>query len=354
MTVFQHLHQPTSRSLDIEGQHYLFFGGTAYLGLLDNPAYISLFKEGIDRYGLNNGTSRSNNIQLGIYAEAEEKLASRFGFESAAVFSSGYLAAQAAVRVLYTDQVLIYAPASHPALWLDGSPHVESNDFASWALQTVQFVNSSPESHFIIVSNCIDNLQPANYDFSVFAELAEDKHILFILDDSHGLAVVNKNAISSDIHILTGKANVEVVVVSSLAKGLGTDAGVVLGPSHLLDQVKRHPIFLGASPASPASMYALIHGDAIYEDAFAKLHANIDYFLSKLPIGHGLRHIDRFPVFSSNSAELYQYLVENNILISSFPYPLSTSPLLNRVVLSALHSKVDLDRLVEIYTALSK
>ena len=101
-------------------------------------------------------------------------------------------------------------------------------------------------------------------------------------------------------------------------------------------------------------MYALIHGDAIYEDAFAKLHANIDYFLSKLPIGHGLRHIDRFPVFSSNSAELYQYLVENNILISSFPYPLSTSPLLNRVVLSALHSKVDLDRLVEIYTALSK
>ena len=78
MTTFRNLSQSTGRTIHMDDQSYLFFGGTAYLGLLDNKDYIELFKEGIDRYGLNNGTSRTNNVQLGIYAEAEKFMAGRF------------------------------------------------------------------------------------------------------------------------------------------------------------------------------------------------------------------------------------------------------------------------------------
>lgn len=353
MASFQHLHQPTKARLSIDEQVYLFFGGTAYLGLLDNPEYIDLYKQGIDKYGLNNGTSRTNNIQLGIYEEAEEKLASRFGFESSALFSSGYLAAQATVRALIEDREVIYAPACHPALWVDNKPTVDLN-FEEWILETVSYINGSTTNKFVIISNCIDNLRPANYDFSLFSSVADNKELLFILDDSHGLGVINYNSVSSDLTSLKAKINFKIVLVSSLAKGLGTDAGLVLGDVECLNKVKNHPIFMGASPASPASIYALIHGNMIYEEAFYKLRYNIEYFEHLISGDSGLSHIPNFPVFSSLEASLYSYLSQNNILISSFPYPLPTSELLNRIVISALHTDADLNRLANIYLRKAK
>lgn len=347
MRSFQNLQQPTNRSLFVENESYLFLGGTAYLGLLDNPEYIQLYKEGIDKYGLNNGTSRSNNIQQGIYKEAEEKMALRFGFEDSALFSSGYLAAQAAVRALVEDREIIYAPGCHPALWLNSNPNI-NQVFEEWAIQTVTHINHSINKDFILISNCIDNLRPANYDFSVFEQIKGNKDVLFILDDSHGLGIVNKNAVSSEIDLLRGKGNLAIIVVSSLAKGLGTDAGIVLGSHEVIKKVKSNPIFLGASPASPAAIYALIHSDELYEASYNKLQQNIDYFVNQFPEISNLNYIERFPVFSSSDPDLYPYLYTKKILISSFPYPLATSPVLNRIVISALHRAEDLDYLSEI------
>lgn len=353
MNSFRDLHQSTGRHLVVNNRTYLFFGGTAYLGLLDNADYIALYKEGIDRYGLNNGTSRTNNVQLGVYDEAEQKMALRFGFEESALFSSGYLAAQATVRALVGERKVFYAPASHPALWLDGNPNI-SDTFTSWANNTVQEINKSTASQFVIISNCIDNLKPENYDFSVFGGLREDKDVLFILDDSHGLAIVNKNNISSDISALQGRSSIEVVVVSSLAKGLGTDAGLVLGSKDNISAIRKHPIFMGASPASPASIYALIHSDSIYEQAFERLHMNINYFAQLLSGDNSLAHIANFPVFSSLDSDLYGYLCQEKILISSFPYPLPTSPALNRIVISSLHQVSDLDTLYDVFSVKGK
>lgn len=353
MTSFQNLNQATGQKISIDNQDFLFFGGTAYLGLLDNAAYISLYKEGIDCYGLNNGTSRSNNIQLGIYDAVEEEMARRFGFEASALFSSGYLAAQAAVRVLQEGKEVIYAPACHPALWLDGDS-VINGSFDSWAISTVDYINNSSKTEFVVVSNCIDNLIPANFDFSVFANVSIGKQVLLILDDSHGIGIVHKNRISTSVEIFQKSENIDVLVVASLAKGLGTDAGVVLGKKGNLDKIKRHPMFLGASPPSPAAMYALKNGSVLYEEAFERLQKNIVYFNSRLLTDCGLSHIERFPVFSSLSSGLYAYLCQCNVLISSFPYPLSSSPPLNRIVLSALHSENDLDYLLEKYHGYDK
>lgn len=353
MSSFKNLQQPTKGKLTIAEQTYLFFGGTAYLGLLADPEYISLYKKGIDKYGLNNGTSRANNVQLGIYEEAEDKLASRFGFGAAAVFSSGYLAAQATVKAVTRGREVIYAPGSHPALWLEGDPNVMGS-FATWSVDTLAYINNSPHQSFVVISNCIDNLQPATYDFSIFSQVAADKEVLFILDDSHGLGILNKNAISTDLSLLKAKGNLEFLVVCSLAKGLGTDAGLVLGTHKSLEKVKKQPIFTGASPCSPAAMYALIYGDAVYERSFAQLQHNIRYFKDLLLGDKGLISVDKFPIFTAADADLYSYLCAKQILISSFPYPLASSSLLNRIVISAGHSDLDLNKLAQIYLGKKK
>lgn len=349
MTAFQKLHSPTGRLVTKDGAQYYFFGGTAYLGLLDNPEYIQLYKAGIDCYGLNNGTSRSNNVQLGIYDEGEHMLATRFGFEAAALLSSGYLAAQVAVRSLTEGREVLYAPGSHPALWLDKILD-DGRSFVQWRNEAIDYINQSTEMEFVIVANSMDNLTPEYFDFSPFATLCDpQKRLLFILDDSHGIGIVKKNEVSLDLGFGVNSANIAFVVVASLAKGMGTDAGVVLGDRDFIRQVKLHPIFRGASPPAPAAIYALVNGGSLYAQAFDRLHRNVDSFGDFLKQDNGLFCISGFPVFTSSDPHLYRYFLHKHILISSFPYPLSDSPLLNRIVISSLHTIDDLQHLAEVY-----
>ncbi|MBE8721643.1 PLP-dependent aminotransferase family protein [Sphingobacterium pedocola] len=350
MKDFQYLNQPTGRIIQQDGENYLFFGGTAYLGLLDNPRYISLYKEGIDKYGLNNGTSRNNNVQLGIYREAENHTAQRFGFEDAILLSSGYLAAQLAIKVLCGRGELIYAPDTHPALWIDGKPHVKEN-FDVWMEETINYINCSDGGEFVVVSNALDNLTPMLYDFSSFEAINPNKKVLFVLDDSHGIGVLRKNGTSVGLNF-ADRDNFTLIVVASLAKGMGTDAGVVLGNKEHMDMLRKHPIFTGASPSSPASMYVLLKGQDIYEQSFDKLQHNIS--LAQQLFAHlQFKSISNFSVFSALEANLYQYLLDKNVLISSFSYPFPASPLLNRIVISALHEEQDLRHIAAIFYAKS-
>ncbi|WP_240899040.1 aminotransferase class I/II-fold pyridoxal phosphate-dependent enzyme [Sphingobacterium sp. SGL-16] len=348
MNSFRHLHQPTGRIIAMDQREYLFFGGTAYLGLLVNPEYQLLVNEGIQLYGLNNGTSRSNNVQLGIYDEAEAVLATRFGYADAALFSSGYLAAQATVKSLALNGKIYYAPNSHPALWIADKPNVLADDFNEWITLVVKEINDSSEENFVIIANAIDNLKPELYDFTPLKNIELSKKVILILDDSHGLGVVNKDSISANISALSTFTHINVVVVASLAKGLGTDAGLVLGDKEVIAKIKQSPIFMGASPSSPAFIYALVKGENIYKEAFDKLHKNLAFFASIVKPSWGINYVATFPVFTSTNSNLYRHLCQNDILISSFPYPLPTSPLLNRIVISALHSENDIQKLTEV------
>ncbi|MBD1428786.1 aminotransferase class I/II-fold pyridoxal phosphate-dependent enzyme [Sphingobacterium sp. DN04309] len=348
MNSFRHLHQPTGRIIAMDQREYLFFGGTAYLGFLVNPEYQLLVKEGIQLYGLNNGTSRSNNVQLGIYDEAEAVLAARFGYADTALFSSGYLAAQATVKSLALNGKIYYAPNSHPALWIADKPNVLAEDFSEWITSVVKEINDSSEENFVIIANAIDNLKPELYDFSPLKNIKHSKKVILILDDSHGLGVVNKDSISANILALSACTHIDVVVVASLAKGLGTDAGLVLGDKEVIAKIKQCPIFMGASPSSPAFIYALVKSQAIYNEAFDKLQQNIRLLSSYLKPSWGINHVSDFPVFTSINSNLYRHLYQNDILISSFPYPLPTSALLNRIVISALHSENDIQKLTEV------
>jgi len=348
MTSFRHLHQPTNRTINIDQQEYLFFGGTAYLGLLVNEDYQNLVFEGIKKYGLNNGTSRSNNVQLGIYAEAEEILAKRFGYEDAAIFSSGYLAAQATIKSLASRGEVYYAPDSHPALWLTDKPYTLAEDFQEWLTKVVEEINCSANTDFVLIANAIDNLKPQLYDFTQLSLIDSSKNILLILDDSHGLAVVNKNDTAANVSSLSSFEHIQVVIVASLAKGLGTDAGIVLGNRGIISEVKETPIFMGASPSSPSFIYALTKSEAVYGEAYKRLHENIRHFESLLKVDFALNREKGFPVFTSTDSDLYHYLCNNGILISSFPYPLPSSPLLNRIVISALHTPEDIRKLTEV------
>lgn len=340
---FTGINQPLSSTIHLSGKEYLYFGGTAYLGIPQNDDFIKLYVDGIKKFGLNNGTSRINNIQLGIYNEAEIEAADRFKAEAALITSSGYLAAQLTVKELSNFGSVIYAPSTHPALWQEKQPD-EVGTFAGWSKEVVEKINSAPENNWVIISNSMNNLIPEIYDFSFLNEIETSKNIILIVDDSHGIGVNNKGF---GAYVKLPKLNnVENVLVASMAKALGVDAGVILGSEKIINQLKSTNTFAGASPPAAAGLYAFLYAKDIYRTAWQKLQQNIILFNDAINVTWKFEQ--DFPVYFINYPNLATNILKDNILISSFPYPNADSEPLNRIVLSSWHQPEDIKQLISV------
>ncbi|WP_421945664.1 aminotransferase class I/II-fold pyridoxal phosphate-dependent enzyme [Pedobacter sp.] len=338
---FTGINQPLSSTINLSGKVYLYFGGTAYLGIPQNEDFIKLYVDGIKKFGLNNGTSRSNNIQLGIYNDAEIEAADRFNAEAALITSSGYLAAQLTVKELSNFGSVIYAPSTHPALWQEKQPDAVGT-FTDWSKHVVEKINAAPEKNWVLISNSMNNLIPEVYDFNFLDEIEKDKNIILIVDDSHGIGV-NNNGFGAYIK-LPKLNNVENVVVASMAKALGVDAGLILGSEKIVNQLKSTNTFIGASPPSAAGLFAFTNGAEIYRNAQTKLYENIAVFENG--INTNCTFEPNFPAFLFNDADLANKLLQKQILISSFPYPGTNNTSINRVIISSWHSEEQIRKLI--------
>jgi len=335
------LSQPFSNQIILDGKRYLYFSGTAYLGIPNHQEFISYFIEGISKYGLNNGTSRTNNIQLGIYEEAENHAAKMFSAPASLITSSGYLAAQLVVKAFASRRNILYAPASHSALW-DGIPNQITDSFLSWSEKVIETINSSSEGDWVLISNSMNNLVPEIYDFSFLKRVDHTKKITLIVDDSHGIGI--NNAGLGIFHSLPKQENITNIVVASMAKALGIDAGIVFSSSSVIAKLQKSNMFIGASPPSAAALYAFVRGEDIYKTQLQKLAKNVLYLQSQR--FEKWTFAQQFPVFLMNEAKIADELFNHNILISSFPYPHPNSLPFNRIVLSSWHTDDDLQKLI--------
>lgn len=338
---FTGINQPLYSIINLSDKEYLYFGGTAYLGIPQNEDFIKLYVDGIKKFGLNNGTSRNNNIQLGIYNEAEIEAANRFKAEAALITSSGYLAAQLTVEELSNFGSVIYAPSTHPALWQEKQPDAVGA-FTDWSEEVVEKINAAHEKNWVLISNSMNNLIPEIYDFDFLERINKDKHIILIVDDSHGIGVNNKGF---GAYIKLPKlSNVENVVVASMAKALGVDAGLILGSEKIINQLKKTNTFIGASPPSAAGLFAFVNSAEIYQDAQTKLYVNIALF--EKGVNTKSTFEPNFPAFLFNDTDLADKLLQEQILISSFPYPGTNNTSINRVIISSWHSEAQIQKLI--------
>lgn len=321
----------------VEQEKHLFFGGTSYLGLNYHPKILEVFSEGIKIWGLNNGASRNNNIKLSIYDEAEKGLARDFQKEASVTFSSGWLAAEVAVETLGKNRETVYINDVHPAL----------NDKNAEVLEiqnAVNYINQSHHTTFLLVSNSLNNVVPKIFNFSTLSQILSHKNVVLLLDHSHGFGVLEKDWLADIKNI---NPNIEVVICGSLAKGLSFDAGVVLGSSFLINQIKKSSVFNGASPCSPAVLYTYLNSSKIKKSAREKLQFNLTFLFKQLS-KNDFYWIPNFPVVVIKNPKLAEKLLANKVLFTSFPYPNSNSPSINRLVVTASHSQKELQKLVSI------
>ncbi len=334
------------RTIEHNGQEYLFFSGTAYLGLPQHPEFQELLMESMRRYGTVFGSSRNGNLRLGVYEEAEAKLAAMVGAPTALTLSSGMMAGQAVINWLRGQQcTFLYAPNAHPALWHESTFTLPALSFANWVAQLPKQLHSVPPGPVAILVNALDAVCSEYYNFDWINNLPDDRPITLIVDDSHGLGVLNSGR--GIWPQLPQKSTVRLLVTASLAKAMGLPGGVIFGDTETLIALRKTAFFGACSPMPPACLDGYLRADVFYTQGHERLRENL-LLAEALLLPTGLfRHAMGYPVFFTERDDLYAYLLQNDIFIYSFAYPTTADRANTRIVISAFHTLEDIQTLAE-------
>ncbi len=334
-----------NRLIHLDGRDYLFFSGTAYLGMAQNPDFQALVSDALSRYGTVFGSSRNGNLRLGIYEEAERKLALFAGADRALTVSSGMLAGQAVMQWLAPQRgTIVYGPGTHPALWQLSDLTLPAGSFADWTAQLPDQLRVIPPGPVTIAVNALDAVRSEVYDFAWVATLPTDRPITLVVDDSHGIGITGYNGKGVWVQI-PKHDSIRLIVTASLAKAMGLPGGVIFSDDATIAAIRQTAFFGGCSPMSPVFLDAFLHADALYEQARRRLAENVS-LASQFLLPTGLfRQAPGYPVFYTDYDALYPQLREAGIFVYSFAYPTAADKANTRVVISAFHEPADIHRL---------
>jgi 8-amino-7-oxononanoate synthase len=341
------------KKLLLEGKEFLFFNGTSYLGLDSLEAYTGIVEGNLHKWGTHHGLSRTNNVRLAIYDAFEEFFSNQAGAESSALFSSGYLAGVAASQFLFpkADQCWA-APDTHPAILPVGVQAESSLSFAQWTQACLERASQLPSQQILILGNAVDPLKAEIHGYDWVALIAAKHEVTLLIDDSHAFGVVGNSLFGT--YSQWKQDRIQLVISGSLGKGLATPGGIVLGAADLIQGVKSQSIFAGASPPSPALLQSLLDTQDLLQEQQRKLQELTSFFYQESKDLPKIAGKPNFPVFVYSPDSWIDNLQEQGYITSSFSYPTASSPKVNRVVLSASHSKEEVQALSQFLTHLAR
>ena len=366
-----------SRTITIDNQEYLWFSGTSYLGMAHHQGFRENFARAVARYGTSWGSSRNNSVRLEIFEKAELALAKFANMPAALTTSSGMWAGQLVTHFLQQQNATFYyAPKTHPALWQSNSLSLrdweKGLNYADWAKIIAQKIKESEEENMVICSDSVGSPYVEAFDFQWIEDLPRDRNITVVLDASHGLGISLSEATPSEFEFVgledlgiektkefdppiqkipkSEESKFRIITTASLNKALAMPGGVIFSDEKTITQIRQTPMFAGASPMMPALLDAFVNSVDFYREQEQKLLENIQYFNRLIPKNTFLSSIENYPAYCTYQQGFFEYLKENGIMTACFPYPTANDKPVTRLVVSALHTEEDLEKVANLCT----
>jgi len=345
--------------VSLAGRDYLNFCSNDYLGLAAHPRVVDAFCQAARDFGVGSGASHLVCGHSTAHSQLEEALAEFTGRPRALLFSSGYAANTGILTSLLQRGDCVFQDRLNHASLLDGGLHsgARLQRFAHNDVAALQRKLARASGPALVV---VDGVFSMDGDTAPLAELAAacSAHDAWLMvDDAHGFGVMGeRGAGSTEVAGLDSHA--VPVLMATLGKALGTAGAFVAGSEDLIEgliQQARNYIYTTALPpaVAAASLESLC---LLTEESWRRQH------LAELiaRFRRGARQLD-LPLMASHSAiqpllvgdagaavELSHKLRAQGLLIGAIrppTVPPGTSRL--RITLSAAHSEVQVDRLLE-------
>lgn len=323
------------RILTIEGEEYLYFGGTNFLGITTNTDFQNILFESIKKWGTGYGSSRNSNIQLSIYETAEKLLAKNCDTEAALTISSGMLAGKLVIEYLSkTTDAIFHFPNVHPAL----STSLSLPIFENGLLNTKIFENGI--SKITVLTDAIPSQNVAPIDLSILLTIPKEKEITLVIDESNTIGIIG-----NEWQNILKKENITIIKTASLGKALGISGGLISGNKLFICEIRNLPNFVGASGMNPAFLETYCNSREIYRIQKQKLLDHLNYIDIHLKNRESFVFHPLYPVIYFKDESILNKLMKDKIIATSFKYTNDLGKL-NRIVITANHITDDLIRLL--------
>lgn len=213
-----------------------------YLGMGQHPVVEAALHDAATRFGAGAGGTRSIAGTHNVHAQLEEEIASLHGKESALLFTSGYVANEAAISTLASrlpNAVLLSDEMNHASM-IAGIRHskAEKKIFRHNDVRHLEQLLASvdPARPKIIVCESVYSMDGTVAPLATIAALAKQYNALTYVDEVHAVGLYGEDG--AGIAAATGAAKDIDYIQGTLAKAFGAMGGYVAGSRRAIDYIR--------------------------------------------------------------------------------------------------------------------
>jgi glycine C-acetyltransferase len=352
----------------VDGMRVLDFCSNNYLGLANHPRMREAAKKAIDDFGVGPAAVRTIAGTLSLHHELEKRLAAFKGVEDALYVQSGLCANQAAIPPLVGKEDVVFSDRLNHASIIDGCrlsgakivvyEHCDAAD-----AERVIKENLPDYRRALLVTDGVFSMDGDVAPLDKLYEVAERHGVMTMVDDAHGEGVLGKGGRGIVDHFgLHGRFDVE---MGTLSKAFGVVGGVLAGKHKIVDYLrqKARP-FLFSSAVPAADTAACLAAVDILESSTElvdRLWENSRFFkaeMKRLGFDTGNSMTPITPVMLGEAPlakEFSRKLFDNSIFAMAIGFPtVPRGKARIRVMISASHSKQDLDQGLQAFAKVGK
>lgn len=358
---------PIGAYVTIEGKKLLNFCSNNYLGLANDKRLKKAAQKAIEKFGIGPAAVRTISGTTKLHVELEQLLAKFKKAEKVITFQSGYAANLATIPAIVGEGDIIFSDELNHASIIDGCR-------LSKAL-VVRFEHCDPDAlekklrefkkieKKLIVTDGVFSMDGDIAPLTDLAKISEKCGCLLMVDDAHGEGVLGRKGRGIVDHFgLHGKVDIE---VGTMSKAFGVVGGYVAGSVRLIEWLtQRGRPFLFSSAMTIPDVAACIEAVKILEKSdnlLNKLWENANYFkknLKKAGFDIGRSRTPITPVMlgeASFAQKFSQLLFDEGVFAKAIGYPtVAQGKARIRVMISAIHTKNDLDKTLEAFMKVGK
>lgn len=262
-------------TLIFEGKEYVNFSSNDYLGLAQESQISQTMCNFAQQHGVGSGASHLVSGHFDVHAELEEKLAHMTGYESAMLFSSGFMANLGVIPALLTKEDAVFQDKLNHASLIDGARLSKANRFIYEHLQYEQLgsqLAQANQGNSLVITDHVFSMDGTVADLKQLFNLANQHDAGLLIDDAHGFGLYYGQPKHAQY-----KAD---IYMGTLGKAVGTYGAFVAGSHDLITYLKtkaRSFVFTTALP--PMLAKATLKSLELIEkqpERQTQLKANID------------------------------------------------------------------------------
>ncbi len=359
---------PQGAWIIVDGKKVLNLSSNNYLGFANHPRLKEAAKKGIDDYGAGPAAVRTIAGDQLPQEKLEEMLAEFKGAEAAVLYQSGFCANLGTIPALVGEGDAIFSDELNHASIIDGCrlSRAKIIRYPHLNVQTLEELLKQERQNYkkaMIITDGVFSMDGDMAPMDKLADLADKYQCILYVDDAHGEGVLGDSGRGIvDYFGLQGRVDVE---IGTLSKAFGVVGGFAAGSKLLAELLKQkaRPLLFSSAPTA-ADVYASMEAVRILQESdelVKKLWENANYFkehMRKAGFDLGNSQTPITPVMIGDeitTQEFSKKLFERNVFAQAISYPtVPKGKARMRVMISATHSRDDLDFAVEQFTAVGK